>query len=137
VPLTIPPLRERKDEIPLLVEHFCRRYALDKPVSFAPETIRLLQRYDWPGNIRELENIVQRTLVLCPRDEVHPEDLFLEQPNSSQNGGQEARTLSQMEKKMILMTLEETGGNRTRAAEILGISVRTLRNKLKEYAIES
>lgn len=137
VPLTIPPLRERKDEIPLLVEHFCRRYAWDKPVSFAPETIQLLQRYDWPGNVRELENIVQRALVLCPREEVYPEDLFLEQPNSSQNGGHEARTLSEMEKKMILMTLEETGGNRTRAAEILGISVRTLRNKLKEYAIES
>lgn len=137
VPLTIPPLRERKDEIPLLVEYFCRRYALDKPVSFAPETIQLLQRYDWPGNVRELENIVQRALVLCPREEVCPEDLFLEQPNSSQNGEPQARTLSQMEKKMILMTLEETGGNRTRAAEILGISVRTLRNKLKEYAIES
>ncbi len=135
VPLTIPSLRERKQDIPVLVDHFCRLYRC-REVQFAPETIQLLQKYDWPGNVRELENIVQRALVLGNQTVIRPEDLFWEQENRNGLSRTEARTIAEMEKKMILDTLDETGGNRTRAAEILGVSSRTLRNKLKEYALE-
>jgi DNA-binding NtrC family response regulator len=135
VPLTIPSLRERKQDIPVLVDHFCKLYRR-RDVQFAPETVQLLQKYDWPGNIRELENIVQRALVLGSQSLIRPEDLFWEQENQAAYSKTEARTIAEMEKKMILETLDETGGNRTRAAEILGVSARTLRNKLKEYALE-
>lgn len=135
VPLTILSLRERKQDIPVLVDHFCRLHCQGEK-RFAPETIELLQKYDWPGNVRELENIVQRALVLGGRSIIRPEDLFIEKEPPAYNNTNEVCTISEMEKKMILTTLAGTGGNRTRAAEILGISSRTLRNKLKEYAID-
>jgi len=135
VPLSIPTLRERKEDIPALVQHFCDKYARDFKSEFAPETLELLGRYDWPGNVRELENVIHRTLVMSRKEVVHPADLFLEREGT--NGNVAAiRSLHEMEKKMIFSTLEETGDNRTKAAAILGVSVRTLRNKLKEYAGE-
>jgi len=135
VPLSIPPLRERKEDIPVLVQHFCDKYSRDLKCEFAPETLELLGRYDWPGNIRELENVIHRTLVMNRKEVIHPVDLFLEREGGHGNGAT-IRSLHEMEKKMILSTLEETGDNRTKAAAILGVSVRTLRNKLKEYAGE-
>lgn len=134
VPLIIPPLRERKNEIPELVKFFCQKYGSATPRNFSSETIELLCRYDWPGNVRELENVVVRTLVLSRQVVIEPSDLCLEE-KSAKPETTIPRSLREMERRMILSTLEETSGNRTRAAAILDVSVRTLRNKLKEYAI--
>jgi DNA-binding NtrC family response regulator len=133
VPLSIPPLRERKEDIPALVHHFCDKYSRDCRSEFAPETLELLGRYDWPGNVRELENVIHRSLVMNRKPVIYPADLFLERDEST-GSAVTVRSLHEMEKKMILSTLEETGDNRTKAAAILGVTVRTLRNKLKEYA---
>jgi DNA-binding NtrC family response regulator len=133
VPLSIPPLRERKEDIPALVHHFCDKYSRDCRSEFAPETLEMLGRYDWPGNVRELENVIHRSLVMNRKPVIYPADLFLERDEST-GSAVTVRSLHEMEKKMILSTLEETGDNRTKAAAILGVTVRTLRNKLKEYA---
>jgi DNA-binding NtrC family response regulator len=139
IPLTIPPLRHRKADIPLLVEHFCLKYrGQAEPRRFAPETLELLQKYDWPGNVRELENITRRAIALAPNPVVSPGDLFLEleeQPER-QAALKAGLSLQEMERRLIRITLQETGGNRTQAAEMLGISLRTLRNKLREYRAE-
>ncbi len=139
IPLTIPPLRSRKADIPLLVEHFCLKYrGQGEPRRFAAETLDLLQKYDWPGNVRELENITRRAIALAPNPVVSPGDLFLElgeQPER-ETGLKAGVSLQEMERRLIRITLQETGGNRTQAAEMLGISLRTLRNKLREYRAE-
>ncbi len=144
VALTLPPLRERREDILPLAEHFLRRYAEKNRrliQRFTPKGADLLMRHPWPGNVRELENAVERAVILCRGDAIAPEDL--PEAVRSSTGGETAPepafapglSLKAMEKQMILRTLEETAGNRTRAAEILGISRRTLQNKLKEYGI--
>ena len=143
VPVRIPPLRERKDDIPLLAEHFLRAYQEKHKApmhGFLPKTVDLLVRYDWPGNIRELENTVERAVLLCRGEYVAPLDL----PAALQIREQElpkvvvppGMSLDEVEKEVILQTLEEAGGNRTLAAQILGISRKTIQNKLKEYGLE-
>lgn len=135
IPLSIPPLRERKEDIPLLVSYFCSRYSAAER-KFSDETIALLCKYHWPGNVRELENVVQRTLVLSRQAVITPSDLFLGELNAGK--ALEIKpgiSLRELEEKLIAMTLAETGGNRTRAAEILGISRRTLINKIQEYGM--
>jgi two-component system response regulator HydG len=144
VPIHLPPLRERKEDIPLLAEHFFKIYQEKNKKSvkgFLPKTIDTLMRYDWPGNIRELENVIERAVLLCRNEYVSPRDLpppfqgeqMAEQPIISIPSGM---TLEELEKEAILQTLEENGGNRTQAAQILGISRKTLQNKLKEYGLE-
>ncbi len=144
VPIHLPPLRERKEDIPLLAEHFFKLYQEKNKKSikgFLPKTIDTLMRYDWPGNIRELENVIERAVILCRGEYVSPKDLpspfqeeqLGEQPIISIPPGM---TLEQVEKEAIIQTLEETGGNRTQTAQILGISRKTLQNKLKEYGLE-
>jgi two-component system response regulator HydG len=144
VPIHLPPLRERKDDIPLLAEHFFRLYQEKNRKSikgFLPKIIDTLMRYDWPGNIRELENVIERAVLLCRSEYVSPKDLpspfqgeqIGEQPIISIPPGM---TLEELEKEAILQTLEENGGNRTQTAQILGISRKTLQNKLKEYGLE-
>jgi two-component system response regulator FlrC len=170
IPLTIPPLRSRRGDIPLLANHFCEKYGLEgcgQTLELAPQTLELLVKYDWPGNIRELENVVQRAAALAKNSTIYPKDLFLPQQSgcSSERNGNDQETsgsvpqdgpplegesdapvsqkiqlkagfsVSEMEKRLIQLTLEETGGNRTRAAQLLGISLRTLRNKLREYRV--
>lgn len=138
IPLTIPPLRERKDDIPLLMQHFCRKYGdPGAPRRFADETIALLEKYDWPGNVRELENVARRALVLSRNPVITPADLFLDLGDSRKAPTLRAGvSLREVERELIRITLRETGGNRTKAAEMLGISLRTLRNKLAEYRRE-
>jgi len=137
IPLSIPPLRARKGDIPYLVNHFCRKYREgDQVKQFSDETIELLAKYEWPGNVRELENVTRRALALCRNPVISPGDLFLDLEESGSSRGLEIRpgiSLKEMEKAIIGVTLRETSGNRTRAAEMLGISLRTLRNKLREY----
>jgi two-component system response regulator FlrC len=167
IPLTIPPLRLRKNDIVLLARHFCEKFGLEnqaRKMELASSTLELLQRYDWPGNVRELENVIQRATSLALNSTIYPKDLFMQgvgeeavlPPKTRENteglpglrveeNGESSIpeklqlrsgfSVSEMEKKLILMTLEETGGNRTHAAQLLGISLRTLRNKLREYRL--
>jgi two-component system response regulator FlrC len=147
VRLTIPPLRERRDDIPLLVDFFCKRYGKDggcDGIGISPEALNRLLGHDWPGNVRELENTIQRAVALCSGSVMRPEDLLLSetkaapatQPRPAELGLSAGVTMRQMEKQLICRTLEDTGGNRTRAARCLGISLRTLRNKLNEFGLQ-
>ena len=137
VPLRIPPLRERKDDIRILTEHFANKYGSDDNTEVGEETLRLLGSYGWPGNVRELENVVHRSYALRGKLKITPSDLFDERVESGDNMELQAGySVSEMERKLILATLEQTSGNRTHAAKMLGISLRTLRNKLRDYRVE-
>jgi DNA-binding NtrC family response regulator len=140
VPLTLPPLRERREDIPDLVEHFVRKYAPpSRTVRLTDELLRRLMEYDWPGNERELENVVRRILVLSSDRVAGVEVLegreLADKKTSSASFPTEGVTLRDMEKQLLERTLESTGGNRTRAAEILGVSLRTVRNKIREFGL--
>jgi two-component system, NtrC family, response regulator HydG len=140
----IPPLRHRRDDIPLLADFFLKRYVEKNRrliKGFTPRAEDVLMRYHWPGNVRELENLVERAVVLSRGDRIGPED-FPESVLPKDDGGdrqvevsKQPRSLKEAEKEMILLTLSETNGNRTHAAQILGISRRTLQLKLKAYGI--
>ncbi len=143
VPIRLPLLRERKEDIPLLAEHFFRRYKekSKNPVKgFLPKTMDTMMRYDWPGNIRELENAVERAVLLCRSESVLPENLP-PPVQGARNGGHPmvsaplGMPLKEVEREIIIQTLADTEGNRTQTARILGISRKTLQNKLKEYGI--
>lgn len=145
VPICLPPLRDRKEDIPLLVDHFLRKYCEENGrdiMGIDDEAIEKLMAQDWPGNVRELENHVERAVVLC-RDDVLTERHFQLEHESAEKGSffglggvGPGMTLREMEKRLILSTLTSESNNRTRTSGILGISVRTLRNKLKEYSNE-
>ena len=140
VPLILIPLRERKEDIPLLAEYFMNQFCQENsrpPIKIDPATLTLLKKYSWPGNIRELGNIIERSCLMCQGDTLLPSNLFFDdEPLSS--GKKDATpklsgTIYDMEKELIQQTLEEFSGNKTKAAESLGISIRTLRNKINEY----
>jgi two-component system response regulator FlrC len=138
VPIKIPPLRNRRDDIPLLVDHFIEKYnEIDgrRVEGITEDALRTLEKMEWPGNVRELENVIERAVLLCKGSQIDVGDLFcmdeppvVEEPSIPFTG-----SLKEMERKMIFQALGKTDGNRTHAADILGISVRTLRNKLNEY----
>jgi len=132
----IPPLRERKEDVPLLVQYFIKKYnrVLNKRIScLSKEGIGLLMDYSYPGNVRELENIIERAMIMC-NGHIIDKDLlfFFEQKNINQKDG----TLKEMEKEMIKKYLIQNHGNRTKTALNLGISRRNLQLKLKEYKID-
>jgi DNA-binding NtrC family response regulator len=139
IPLNIPPLRERKGDIPLLVEHFTRKHshAGNQPLPrMGQETIQHFLQYDWPGNVRELENMVERWLVLYQGGFLSSGHLFLNEGAAAlpiASLGKPTMSVREMERALIIETLQATNGNRTQAAKVLGISLRTLRNKLREY----
>jgi DNA-binding NtrC family response regulator len=137
VPMRIPPLRERQDDIPVLVQHFVSKYCTTSGSrDVDDETMSLLARYSWPGNVRELENVVQRSYALRGRLKLSALDLFEQNVEVAEAPGFHAgNSVSEMERKLIMSTLEQTNGNRTHAAKLLGISIRTLRNKLREYRV--
>jgi len=134
IPLPLPPLRERREDIPLLAEHFLRRAAaaLGKAVQgFEPEAMAALLRHPWPGNVRELENVVERAVTLTRGDAVSPEALLLDvslAPAPSAVFAQMARrpTLDELTAEYVALILREAGGDKAKAAEILGVSKRTL-----------
>ena len=144
VPLRIPPLRQRKADIISLAEVFLARQAGEYGVT--PKTLdagakALLEEYHWPGNVRELENLMERVSIFVDSDVVRKEDverLLRLGPGTEEKLLTDANvmTLKEVEKRMIMNALRRHNGNRTHAAKILGISVRTLRNKLKEYKEE-
>jgi DNA-binding NtrC family response regulator len=138
ITITLPPLRERPEDVPLLVEMFRHHFAVrhGRPRKrFRPETIRALQAFPWPGNVRQLRNIVERLVLVTPSAEIGVSDLPATlkggRPLPSQPGG---GTLAEREEAWIRETLARVKGNRTRAAELLGISRRTLQYKLNRFA---
>ena len=140
VALNIPPLRERKEDIPSLIDYFVRKYADGvPPIEFSPEIMECIFAHDWPGNVRELENIVRRVLALATgaRAEVDLLDgTNLIKPDALQGPIEVGGSLLEMERLMYLRALEATRGNRTHAAELLGVSVRTVRYKVREFGIQ-
>jgi DNA-binding NtrC family response regulator len=161
IPLRIPPLRERREDAALLVEHFCRLYGRDgRAFRVERSAMESLKAYDWPGNVRELENVVHRAVVLSRSEKLTIADFFPDEGAGTKSGwrldrvgqaprtagvregsrgraGFSGKTINEAERLLIGEALEATGGNRTRAAQLVGISVRTLRNKLREYRQES
>jgi len=137
IAIHLPPLRRRREDIPLLMDHFLRRYALEngrKITGYNAAARKLFVDYDWPGNIRELQNAIERAVVLSDDAELSPAHFqFSAARQANASGPQVGGTVAEMERRLILDTLEHCAGNRTKAAELLGISVRTLRNKLHEY----
>jgi DNA-binding NtrC family response regulator len=130
--IEVPPLRDRREDIPLLVEHFLKRFSqsMNKKITrVSPGAMLILQEYNWPGNVRELENAVERAMVVGGEPELREDDFTLRLGAHASD----ARRLEEVEREHILRVLEETGGNKTRAAAILGIDRVTLHNKLKKY----
>jgi len=141
VSITIPPLRDRSEDVPLLVEHFLKVHSKGaKPKKMSPKAMRLALNYDWPGNVREVENAIQRAIVLSRGETVFPEHLPAKIRAAGGDAGSDSigggKTIREVERDIIVKTLKQTEGNRTRASEILGIARRTLQNKIKEYGID-
>lgn len=142
VPIRLPPLRDRADDIPLMIERFLREFAAQhqrEPQTVSRETLRLLRLYSWPGNIRQLRNVMERLVVTVPEQTVQPEHL----PEEIQASREEARrmlitlgsSLEEIEREVIRRTLAEVTNHREKAAKLLGISLRALQYKIKEYGI--
>lgn len=142
IPLTIPPLRERKNDVPLLADYFLKRFSAQNAKSISSisaEAMHLLINQAWPGNVRELENTIQRGVLIGGGDVLLAEHLILEDSVSEPAGKPRlsaGMTVREMEKELIFNTLDSVNDNRTHAAKMLGISIRTLRNKLNEYREE-
>lgn len=147
IPISLPPLRERKDDIPLLVEHFLKKCSqkLKRSVTdISEEVMHLLIQYDWPGNVRELENIMERAVILSRGERIERENLpeffhemsVSEEQISHRTSCSLKDALKSSEKKIIEEALRDSGGNRKKAAKRLGINRTTLYNKMKEYGLE-
>jgi len=144
-------LRERKEDIPLLVEYFIKKYCLEIKTSLkgiSKEALAMLMNCFWKGNIRELENAIERAVILCDGDNITPEHFIIDRqlgPLLSEKPGPLEGTLGSISKEAtrkaesqrIIDVLGETKGNKTRAAEILQVSYKTLLTKIKEYGIEA
>ncbi len=148
ISITLPPLRERREDIPLLIDHFLKKYSEKNQKSISnisKEATALLLRYDYPGNVRELENLVERAVVLCRGEIITTQDLpFHLQEGKSEGMWQTSKTpkglpesLEEIERDLIMKALHDHQGIQTRAAESLGISERVLRYKIKKHGIHS
>ena len=145
VPLTIPPLRERKEDIPLLVQHFLGKHAGPDQKKISPEAMDILAAYDWPGNVRELENIIERIVVLSCAETVRPDELPSILKNTSKAEQIKQGVLSgrvsfddaerDFEKDIIVEALKKTNFIQTKAADLMGISRRILKYKMDKYGI--
>jgi transcriptional regulator with PAS, ATPase and Fis domain len=150
VNLTLPPLRDRIGDVKIVSQHFMNIYSArnGKPLSgFAPEAMGMLESHVWPGNLRELENVVERAVITARDGLVQPSDIAIERRElgpelSAEMARKEAernwtpgQTLNDIERNVILEALKYHGGNRTHTAKALGISIRTLRNKLADYRL--
>ncbi len=140
IPVTLPPLRERKEDVPLLVEHFLDRLEAEmkKRVKVSPEAMSALLAHDWPGNVRELRNVLERGAVVAQGDVMKPSDLGLapapaRAPGTNAPG--EPPSLEEVEKRHVAEVLAHTGGNVTQAARLLGIDRVTLYNKIRKFQL--
>ena len=147
VPLSIPPLRDRRGDIPLLMEHFIKKYARRGRAAqpqFSDELMARVELHDWPGNVRELENFVRRAIAFHAGECIGPE--FFDCPSNQQSAPSDralppaiapvaGMSLRDMERQLLESTLAASGGNRTHAARLLGICPRTMRNKIREYGL--
>jgi len=134
--IEIPPLRERREDIPALVDHFVREFSQEmskRITSVSPAAMNALQQYNWPGNVRELENAVERAMVVAQEPELREQDFTLRAKNGAGLGIGDVRSLDDVERAHILRVLDECSGNQTRTAEVLGIDRVTLHHKLKKY----
>jgi two-component system response regulator HydG len=142
IPVMLPPLRERREDIPAMAEHFLRRYGQKqgRPLRLSAAAVDNLLRYPWPGNVRELENAMERTAILAPHEIIVPDDLpqhiVAGTPLGTAPSLPQPLTLAEAERLHILQTLERFGWNHSRAAEALAIGRTSLWRKLKEYQIE-
>jgi transcriptional regulator with GAF, ATPase, and Fis domain len=144
IPLSLPPLRQRAGDTRELAEHFVRLYGAGKALHLTPEFLRRLEAHDWPGNVRELANCMRRVVALASGSEIDGGALddcgwsvAEPAPAPQLEGLRPGVSLEQMERQLVAMTLEATGGNRSRAAEMLGVSLRTVRNKVRSYGLPS
>lgn len=144
IPLSLPPLRERRGDVRELAELFVRLYSPPgKSFHLTAEFLELLESHSWPGNVRELANCVRRVVALATRSEIGAADLegtdwTTAPPSAGEISGLRAGvSLGEVERKLVEITLEATGGNRSRAAELLGVSLRTVRNKVRSYGLPS
>jgi two-component system nitrogen regulation response regulator GlnG len=161
VPIHMPPLRDRPEDIPILVDHFLHRYEAElaeRPLILAPETLERLVDHDWPGNVRELENAIKRALVLAGSEVLSPEDFAFLTPRVAEENGpgglestvvEEARAaldedepavyrkiLPRVERALLETVLAQTKGNQIKAAALLGINRNTLRKKISDLDID-
>lgn len=145
-PITIPPLRERKEDIPLLIEHFISKYSTEmkiKQKAITSDTLDVLKGYLWKGNVRELENVIERALILCDGDTITQKDIRLNPLSMDDiplNGTLEEvskTALKIAESRRIRKALEDADGNKSKASEILKVSYKTLLTKIKEYGLEN
>jgi transcriptional regulator with PAS, ATPase and Fis domain len=148
IPIQLPPLRERREDIPLLIAHFIQKFALNfgKEIrGISPEALEILERYHWPGNIRELENVIERAIVLGAGEiltaEALPATLRRQQPTREMEieipaeGLNLETTLDQIESALLQRALERTGGVQTRAADLLQMTFRQFRYKLQKHRL--
>jgi DNA-binding NtrC family response regulator len=137
ITINIPPLRDRKDDVIPLAEHFMAKYSriISKRVDrLDRDAAKLLVRYNWPGNVRELENVIERAVILCDSGTIMNKDLSIKYPEAPMVSVGPS-TLKEVEKEHILNVLKQTGGNQTMASKILGVDRKTLYLKLKKYGI--
>jgi two-component system NtrC family response regulator len=146
VMMSIPPLRERKEDIPILINHFLKRYAEENGKEIgglSSEAQDVLLKYDYPGNVRELENIIERAVVIAREDVISVEDLPFSESMEETTESRKAEegllrgSIEELEKKLIVEAMEKAGDHQSRAAELLGISERMLRYKLKKYGLKA
>jgi DNA-binding NtrC family response regulator len=150
ISLTIPPLRERPEDIPVLAQHFAEKHASlaeQETVTISPHAIDELARHNWPGNARELEHVMERALAFCGDGEIRPEHILPLSGESPEGVGPPvlelaeagkaglSETVADIERRMILMALRQCDGNQARAAQRLGIPRTTLRDKMAKYNI--
>jgi transcriptional regulator with PAS, ATPase and Fis domain len=143
VGIHLPPLRERKADLPLLIDSFVREFNLQNARSVAgltPAARRVLEDYAWPGNVRELRNVIERATIMTTGRLIDVVDLPpLGRTLPSASGGERLEpgmTVDDVERRLIMLTLEHTGNNKTRAADLLGISLKTLHNKLNRFRLD-
>ena len=155
-PITIPPLRERPDDISMLATHFIERFSRDqnkKPLMLAPSAVEELQAYPWPGNVRELQNCIERAVILTEGDTIHARHLSLTSRQAVPAAVDDSpwsrvdlsgtlasvtqRIVGEVERRKIEQALKDAGGNRAKAAEVLQVGFKAFTAKLREYGLDA